>query len=350
MCYSSELKMQNSPKNSQELDQLISEPNEATIEAVSQQNGDFAVLGAGGKMGFHHCMMLRKALEASGQDRKVYAVSRFSSVRDRSDFEKIGCNVLAADLSDPEQLNKLPDVPNVFFLAGVKFGTAHDPQLLEKMNVQMPRMVAERFQKSSIVALSTGCVYSFVSPESGGSVEEDQTDPPGDYAISCKGREDAFVSAGQNYGTQSALIRLNYSIDLRYGVLVDIAQKVKSGIPVDVSMGYVNLIWQGDAIQHILQSLKHVSNPPNILNITGPQIHKVRDLAEGFAQRFGNEAKITGDEAPTAWLNNPSKSHKLFGKPKVSIDTMMDWVADWLKSDGELLGKPTHFETRDGKY
>jgi len=341
---------QEAPTNSTELDQQIATPDKATQDAIREQGGDFAVLGAGGKMGFHHCLMLKRALEAVGRKDIVYAISRFSSVRDRSEFEKIGCEVIAADLSAPEQLSKLPDVPNVFFLAGVKFGTAHDPELLKKMNVQMPRLVAERFQRSRIVALSTGCVYSFVSPESGGSVEEDPTDPPGDYAISCKGREDAFVEAGEKYGTQSALIRLNYSIDLRYGVLVDIAQKVLSGTPVDVSMGYVNLIWQGDAIQHILQSLAHVSNPPNILNITGPNVYLVRDLAEGFAERFGCKAEITGTEAPTAWLNNPAKSHKMFGKPKVGIETMMDWVTNWLKSGGELLGKPTHFETRDGKY
>ena len=342
--------MDTSPKTSEELDRLISEPDEATIESIANQDGDFAVLGAGGKMGYHHCLMLKRALEVSGKKNKVYAVSRFGSVRTQSEFRKIGCEVMATDLSNPEQLQKLPDVPNLFYLAGVKFGTTHDPGLLEKMNVKMPALVGDKFQNSRIVALSTGCVYSFVDPGNGGSVEDDPTDPPGDYAISCKGREDAFNESAARYGTRSVLIRLNYSIDLRYGVLVDIAQKVLAGTPVDVSMGYVNLIWQGDAIQHILRSLEHVSNPPNILNITGDRIYKVRDLANGFGERFGCKATITGTEAPTAWLNNPAKSHALFGKPKVGIDKMMDWVTDWLKSDGELMGKPTHFETRDGKY
>ncbi|MHC4875908.1 MAG: NAD-dependent epimerase/dehydratase family protein [Planctomycetota bacterium] len=338
------------PSTSAELDQLISTPDEGVIETARQVPGDFAVLGAGGKMGFHLCLMLQRALQAAGRTERVRAVSRFGSVRSRDEFEAIGCEVLAADLSDVEQLQKLPDTQNVFFLAGVKFGTAHDPELLQKMNVTMPKLVAERFQNSNIVALSTGCVYSFVEPQSGGSTEDDPTDPPGNYANSCKGREQAFVDAAAEWGTKSALIRLNYSIDLRYGVLVDIAQKVLAGEPVDVTTGYVNMIWQGDALAHTVRSLRHVAAPPLVLNVTGPGVLRVRDLAVAFGERFGRDVQFTGEEALLAWLNNAAKAHDLFGLPSVDFDQMIDWTAQWLQQGGELLGKPTHFENREGKF
>lgn len=338
------------PTTTTELDDLISEPDEATIDSLRRCPGEIAVLGAGGKMGFHLCLMLQKALRVLGRNDRVHAVSRFQSVRARNEFDSIDCNVQIADLSDPPQLDRLPDIPNVFYLAGVKFGTANDPALLQKMNVEMPRLVAERFRGSRIVALSTGCVYSFVAPESGGSIEADATDPPGDYANSCKGREQAFQDAAARFGTRSALIRLNYSIDLRYGVLVDIAQNVLAGNPVDLSTGYVNVIWQGDAIRHTIRSLEHVAAPPLLLNVTGPDVLRVRDLAVEFGKRFDREVSFAGEERPTAWLNNPHKSHTLFGPPSVSIDQMLDWVADWLKGGGALLGKPTHFQARDGNY
>jgi nucleoside-diphosphate-sugar epimerase len=338
------------PNSTEELDQLISTPDEATIESLRHCSGEFAVLGAGGKMGFHVCLMLQRALRALGRKGRVRAISRFGSVRARGEFEAIGCEVFAADLSKPDQLQQLPDSENVFFLAGVKFGTANDPVLLNRMNVLMPQGVAERFRDSSIVALSTGCVYSFVTPESGGSTESDETEPPGDYARSCQGREQAFVDVAGKYGTKSALIRLNYSIDLRYGVLVDVARKVLDGEAIDLTTGYVNVIWQGDAIRHTIRSLEHVAAPPLALNVTGPGVLRIRDLATEFARRFDREAAFTGEETPTAWLNNASKSHAMFGEPQVRINQMLDWVADWLQNDGEFLGKPTHFESRNGNY
>jgi len=338
------------PQTSQALDELIATPDAATIESLRDCDGAFAVLGAGGKMGFHLCMMLKHALQALGRHDQVHAVSRFQSVRAREEFESIGCDVHVADLSDQEQLHALPDVPNVFYLAGVKFGTAADPDLLHKMNVIMPRLVADRYRDSSLVALSTGCVYSFVSADSGGSTETDATQPPGHYAQSCLGREQAFIDASDNFGTRSALIRLNYSIDLRYGVLVDIAQNVLSRSPVDLSTGYVNVIWQGDALRYTIRSLEYAAAPPLILNVTGPSVLRVRDLAEEFGRRFDLPVQFTGEEAPTAWLNNPHKSHEMFGKPEVELHQMLDWITEWLKGGGELLGKPTHFETRDGNY
>lgn len=337
-------------KTGKELDQLISTPDEATIESLRHCAGSFAVLGAAGKMGFHLCLMLQRALQALGRKDKVRAVSRFQSVRSSEEFENIGCEVCAADLSDEKQLRQIPDSENVFYLAGVKFGTSNDPELLTKINVEMPRGVADRFRDSNIVAMSSGNVYSFTTPASGGSTESDETDPPGAYPRSCKGREQAFIDAAHHYGTKSALIRLNYSIDLRYGVLVDLARKVLEGETIDLTTGYVNVIWQGDAIRHTLRSLEHVSSPPLLLNVTGPGVLRVRDLVHEFAKRFDREPLFTGKEALTAWLNNASRSHALFGKPETSLEQMLDWVAEWLKNGGELLGKPTHFETRDGNY
>ena len=265
-------------------------------------------------------------------------------------FTAAGIQWTQADLSQPDQVAKLPNAANLFFLAGVKFGTASNTGLLQLMNERVPMMVASKFAGSKIVALSTGCVYSFVSPESGGSVEQSPTDPPGEYARSCLGREQAFVDAAANRGTRSALVRLNYSVELRYGVLVDIAQKVLAGQPIDLSTGYFNVIWQGDAIDHIIQCLPLASAPPLAINVTGSETLRVRDIAFELAKRFGVEAKLTGSEAPTAWLSNAAKSHSLFGPPKISVGSMIDWIADWLKAGGETLGKPTHFQTRDGNY
>ncbi len=340
------------PPTSEALDEFMSRPSDGVLATLGETEGDFLVLGAGGKMGLHLCLMLQRGLEALGKSerQRVIAVSRFGSAETRAKFESHGIETISADLTESDNLAALPDAPNVFFLAGVKFGTSHEPGLLEKMNVEMPRAVAERFRDSRIVALSTGCVYSFVSPTTGGSTEEDATDPVGDYAISCLGREQAFRAAGERWGTPTALIRLNYAIDLRYGVLVDIAQKVLAGRPVEVSMGYVNVIWQGDALAHTIQALPHASAPPFVLNVTGPGILWVRDLAERFGERFGKAAIIEGKEQVTAWLNDASKAHEMFGMPAVRIEEMVEWIASWLEGGGETLGKPTHFETRDGKY
>lgn len=338
------------PATTEELDRRITEPSEAVIEAIAACEGDFAVLGAAGKMGYHVAVMLRRALKALGRPDRVVAVSRFSDPTSRSQFDEAGFDTVAADLSDPDQVASLPVVPNVVYLAGVKFGTSSAPDLLERMNVRMPRLVAQRFRDSRIVALSTGCVYSFVKPESGGSKESDPTDPPGDYARSCLGRESAFDDVSRRHGTQVALVRLNYSIDLRYGVLVDLAQKVQAGEPIDVATGYVNVIWQGDAVAQVLQCFSRSTSPPTIVNVTGTEVLSVRELAGRFAERFGVEAHVCGEEAPTAWLSNSGRACEWFGPPRVSIDQMIDWIAAWLSRGGETLGKPTHFENRSGKY
>lgn len=338
------------PTSIEEVHERASRPDSGVIETLRDCPGDVAVLGAGGKMGFHLARMVQRALDTVGRGEKVYAVSRFSDPESKALFEQHGIEVVSCDLTDATQLSELPDCPNVFFLGGVKFGTADDSGLLKRFNIEMPTLVADRFRSSRIVALSTGCVYPYVSPESGGSRESDSAAPVGAYAESCLGRERAFEQASKDSGVQVCLIRLNYSVDLRYGVPVDIGQKVLADQPVDVSMGYVNIIWQGDATRHIIRALGLASAPAKVLNVTGAQTLRVRDIANRLGAKFGKEPVITGSEAPTAWLNDATQAHQLFGAPEVSEEQLLDWVADWLRGGGSTLNKPTHFETRDGKY
>ena len=218
------------------------------------------------------------------------------------------------------------------------------------MNVVAPELAVDHFRRSRIVALSTGCVYSFTTVESGGSRESDPTDPPGAYAASCLGRERAFAAGSKLHGTQVALVRLNYSVELRYGVLVDLAKDVLAGRPVNVETAHVNVIWQGDAVAHILGCLPLASSPPLVLNVTGADVLRVRDLAARFGRRFGLAVSFSGQEAESAWLNNASRSHELFGKPRISVEQMIEWIVDWVQRGGETLDKPTQFQTRDGNY
>jgi len=338
------------PTDPEELDRRISEPTPEVIAAVRDCPGDIVVLGAGGKMGLHLSQMLQRAVNDLGDRRRVVAVSRFGSDAAREAFRRDGIETLSADLSVADSYSDLPPAENVFFMAGVKFGTGATPEVLRRMNVEMPRLVAEHYESRRIVAMSTGCVYSFTTPASGGSTEADPTDPPGDYARSCLGREQAFVESSLRHGTPTTLVRLNYSVEMRYGVLVDIAGKVLRGEPIDVQMGYVNVIWQGDAIAQIIRCLPLATSPPRVLNVTGSETWAVRNLAEFFSRRLGLPAKVTGTEAPTAWLSNSLMAQSLFGQPRVDIDTLVEWTSDWVESGRPLLGKPTHFENREGKY
>lgn len=338
------------PQTVSELDELISSPTEGVIETLDKNRGRIAVLGAGGKMGFHVSLMLQKALRHLGVPDSVTSVSRFGSAATRQKFVDAGLDVIAADLTDAMSVKELPDFDVVFFLAGIKFGTDDQPGLLRRMNSEMPRMVAERYRDSRIVALSSGCVYSFATPESGGATESSETDPPGEYAESCLARETAFSGTSARFGTETALIRLNYSIDLRYGVLLDIGQQVFNGSPICVDTGYVNVIWQGDAIAHTIAALNYCSTPPFVVNVTGRDVLRVRDIANAFADHFDTQATFQGAEEPTAWLSNASLSHRLFGTPNTGIDQMILWTAEWIRAGGETLSKPTHFQVRDGRY
>ncbi|MDX1285497.1 MAG: hypothetical protein R3182_10815, partial [Draconibacterium sp.] len=235
-------------------------------------------------------------------------------------------------------------------LAGMKFGSEDNLSLTWAMNSYMPGLVAETFKDSRIVAFSTGCVYPLVSIESGGSKETDTPEPIGEYAQSCLGRERMFEYGSLKYGTPSLILRLNYSVELRYGVLVDIALKVKNGVPIDLNMGHFNVIWQGDSNNYTLRSLEKVESPTRILNITGEDILKVKDIAKQFGTLFNKKPEFVGTESETALLNNSQLVFDFFGKPKVPVNKTVEWIAGWLKTERKLLNKPTHFEVRDGKY
>lgn len=333
-----------------QVDEFLGRPTANVIECVARLPGPILVLGAGGKMGLHVSMMLQKAMTAAGRKERVIAVSRFRSIHASDVFENQGIATHDCDLMDLESLSALPDAPTVFYLAGVKFGTASAPELLHKANVLMPAQVAERFRDSRIAAFSSGCVYPFVTPASGGATEATPVGGIGDYAASCIGRESAFARVSQEHGTAIALIRLNYAVEFRYGTLVDIAQKVFRGEPVDVTMGYLNAIWQTDAVAHSIQAIDLANSPAVPLNVTGAEILSVRALAQRFGALLGVPVQITGQEAETAWLNNPAYLHRLFGAPETKLDSMMNWIAAWIKNDGQTWGKPTGFERRDGRF
>ncbi len=332
------------------LEDLLSEPSDTLIEMMKRLEGDILILGAAGKMGITLGRMAVRAVKKSGAKRKVIGVARFTDSDSQRRLEQGGVETIRCDLLNRHGVEQLPSVENVVFMAGRKFGSQGNLNLTWAMNVLMPSIVAERFTDSRIAAFSTGCVYPFVTPSTGGCTEETPPAPVGEYAQSCLGRERVFGYYSDVNGVRVCLIRLNYAIDLRYGVLHDIARKVWRGEPVDVSMGWFNAIWQGDANNQALLCLEHCVSPSAILNITGPEIIPVRWVAQELAQALGKQPKITGMESETAWLNNSNKALSLFGSPRVSLSTMIQWTADWIKKGGRSLEKPTHFEVRDGKY
>ncbi|MGZ0708226.1 NAD-dependent epimerase/dehydratase family protein [Coraliomargarita sp. W4R53] len=338
------------PMPQTQADNFLSNPSNEVTQALAEIHGDIMVLGAGGKMGLHICSMIQRADKQAGRANRVIAVSRFSSVHSRELFEQEGITTIACDLEDPQALQALPSAPNIIFMAGAKFGTADQPDILKRMNEELPKQVAQRFAGARCLVFSTGCVYAMVGPESLGSKETDPTDPPGDYAKSCLMREQAFAHAAQNSGSKVALIRLNYSTEFRYGVLVDIAQKVLKQEPIDLNMGWVNVIWQRDAVDQILQSFPLANTEPLVLNITGEEVLKVRDLAEQFGQLLNQKPRFINQEANTVWLNNAAKSHRLFGAPQTPLGDMMKWTAAWLQSGSTTFGKPTGFDNREGKF
>lgn len=340
------------PKTDREIETLLSQPTPGAVDTVRRLDGDYMVLGVGGKMGTSLAVMLRRALEAAGRKAKVYGVSRFSRPEAKTELEEFGITPVACDLADPDQVAKLPEVANIEYLAGQKFGTDSAPDETWIQNTIVPSLVARRFRQSRIVVFSTGCVYPFVSAAGGGKGATESTPVAflGEYASTCVGRERVFTHYARKYGTRQLMFRLNYSVELRYGVLVDIATKVLAGQPVDVTMGWLNLIWQGDACARAIQCLEHTANPPRILNVTGAELLSVRAIAGRFGEILGRPARITGQEAESGWLSDASESVRLFGPTTVSLEAMMQMIAAHLQAGGKLLGKPTHFETRDGKF
>ncbi|MFL3656571.1 MAG: NAD-dependent epimerase/dehydratase family protein [Opitutales bacterium] len=338
------------PCSIDEVDWFLSTPQAGAIETVRALDGDILVLGAGGKMGLHLCLLLKGILSDLNKRNRLFAASRFSSLNSKSAYEENGIEVLAGDFRDSEFVESLPVCPTVFYLVGAKFGTSDNPELLQQINVEVSAAIAKRFRDSKIVAFSTGCVYSYVTPESGGATEDSETNPIGEYALSCLERERRFKEASNRFGTSVTLIRLNYSVEFRYGVLLDIGQRVLMGEAVDVTMGYVNVIWQNDALNQIVQALDIADSPAVPVNIAGPDTVAVRDLAERFGRCFSVAPQFQGEEAETMWLSDASFSQRLFGYPSAKLDTMIAWVAAWLCKGGQTHGKPTGFEKRDGQF
>ncbi len=334
----------------EELEAALSEPSDALVEEVAGWDDGLMVLGAGGKMGPTLCRMAASAFRRAGKNHEVIAVSRFSNPIEKEKLEAAGVRTISADLMDPEAVRALPACNNVIFAAGRKFGSTGGEALTWAMNAYLPGLVAERFKDSRIAAFSSGNVYPLVPVGSGGCSEEHPVGPVGEYAQSVLGRERIFEHFSRANGTPVTLIRLNYAVELRYGVLVDIATAIQAGDPVDVTMGHVNVVWQRDANEYAIRSLALASSPPAILNLTGPETVSVRWAAEQIAARMGKEVAFTGEESPTALLNNAALCHGRFGYPTTSLAQMIELVADWIKRGGETHGKPTHFQARDGKF
>jgi nucleoside-diphosphate-sugar epimerase len=333
--------------NEIELDDVLSLPRRETVAALDACPGDIIVLGAGGKMG---PTLARMAARAANGSRRVIAVSRWSSHDAERALNDAGVETIACDLLDRDAVARLPDAPNVVFMAGQKFGTTGAPPMTWAMNTLVPANCAERYKSSRIVAFSTGNVYPLSPVSAGGSREGDALGPVGEYAASCVGRERVFELYAERSGTRVAIVRLNYANDLRYGVLVDLALRVHRGEPVPVDMGYVNVIWQGDANRIALECLPRASAPPFIVNVTGAEVLSVRSLVEWFGTRFGKEVRFVGTERPDALLSNTDRLQKFFVAADTTLDDMREWIASWIERGGSLLGKPTKFEARDGKF
>ena len=328
------------------LEEVLSQPSDALVRDLERVPGAVMVLGVGGKMGPTLARMAKRASPA----RRIIGVARFSQAGLREELELHGIECIEADLLSREALAGLPDAQNIIYMAGRKFGSTGSEWLTWAMNAHVPALVAERFALARIVVFSTACVYPFVSTSGNGAAEAmPPTAPSGEYANSCVARERMFEHFSHEHRTAGRLLRLSYAIDMRYGVLHDVAQKVLRREPIDLAMGHANIIWQGEANDWSLRALAHCDTPTSPLNISGPKIG-IREVAQALGQRLGIEPILTGQEAPTAWLVDCAKAFELFGPPQVSLERMLDWTADWVQRGGDSLGKPTHYEARDGKY
>ena len=333
-----------------ELEAKLVEPSEKLIQDLSAVDGDILVLGVGGKMGPSLARLAKNAIREGGLTKRVIGVSRFSNEEARRELEEAGVETISCDLLNDDELKQLPNVQNVIYMAGNKFGTTGREYFTWAMNAYLPGRVAEKYKDSRIVVFSSGNVYPFSPVGSGGVNETVAPEPLGEYAQSCLGRERIFEYFSHQNGTPMAIYRLNYAIDMRYGVLLELARSVHEGRPIQLAMGHANIIWQGDANEMALRCLLHCSNPPAIINVTGPETMSIRWAAGELAARLGKEAVFAGTEAETALLSNASKSHQLFGYPRVSLLQMIDWASEWVQAGGHTWNKPTHFQERKGKF
>lgn len=330
----------------EELEEFMTRPSDALVRDLEGVEGDILILGVSGKMGPTLARMAKRAVP----DRRVIGVARFSDPAVATKLENWGVETITCDLEDRDAVAALPKCPNVIFMAGRKFGTSGALSLTWAMNVAVPAIAAEVFRGSRIVAFSSGNIYRFGPVAAGGSIETDPPEAVGEYAQSCLGRERIFEHFSQKHGTPGRNIRLNYAIDMRYGVLHDIASKVLAGEPIDLTTGNVNVIWQGDANSHILRCLAHCTTPASPLNVTGPETVSVRAVALAFGDRFGKAPVFQDTESDRCWLVNAGEAARLFGNPAVPLLTMVDWVADWLQRGGSDYGKPTGYGSRDGRF
>ena len=337
-------------ENEPQLEEMLSRPSAADVALMRRLEGDIAVLGAGGKMGPSLARRARRAVDQAGGARRVVAVARFTAASLLRDLEASGIDTLACDLLDPQQVASLPDFPNVLFLAGMKFGATARPDLTWALNTVVPAHVARRFSSSRIVVFSTGNVYPWVEAASGGCSETDAPAPVGEYAQSCLGRERIFEHYSAQLGTPCLLLRLFYAVDLRYGVLVDVARRVFAGEAIDLGVAHFNAIWQGDANSYALRGLELCASPPRPLNVTGPDLISVREIAACFGRRFSREPRFLGADGTRALLGRAALCASLLGPPQVGLEQLLEWTARWVESGGKSLGKPTRYESADGRF
>lgn len=333
-----------------QLEKSLAEPSEALIRDIAELEGDIMILGIGGKVGPGMARQAKNAVDRAGVDKRVIGVARFSNQELADELEAEGIETIAADLTDDHQLQQLPDVDNVIYMAGHKFGATGNEHFTWMMNAYLPGRVAERFQRSHIVAFSTLLVYPLTTVATGGSTESDPVGPIGEYAQSCVGRERMFEHFSRENGTPVLLFRLGYAIETRYGVLLEIADAVKNSRPIDLRMGHTSVIWQGEASELALRCLRQCTSPPTRLNIAGPETVPIRWLAQRFGECLGVDPIFENSEEETSYVIDGSEAHRIFGYPRVSLREMVEQVAEWVEVDGATIGKPTHFQEREGEF
>lgn len=334
----------------EKLDELLTTPSDALVEDVKKIEGDIMVLGAGGKMGPTLCVLCKNAIKKAGIKKRVIAVSRFSDPIATELLKSQDVEIIPCDLLDKEKLYALPEAENIIYMAGRKFGTDGEEWKTWAMNATLPAFVADKFKKSNIVVFSSGNIYPIVPLSSGGCRETDPIGPVGEYTMSCLARERAFEYAANTYGTKIFIYRLNFAVDLRYGVLYDMANNILNDKPISLTTPCLNAIWQGSANEIAIRGLLHADAPAKKMNVTGPETVSIRKAATELGTYLGKEPVFEGEEGNDAYLNDASAAMEIFGYPQVPFKTLIRWQAEWLLDGGRGLGKPTHFEERKGSY